>query len=161
VFYYLIGAFGTLMIPTTLMGATLPILARDSVHEDGEIGTRIGALYAWNTAGAVALWLIHEQRAPRAPAGAPAQPTGAALRRWILPLMRLSGTIAFTHEVLWTRLLQHVVGGSVLAFGIMVASFLLGIALGGACGSQLARVRASAWWRGLVPSSVRCSAVMS
>jgi hypothetical protein len=37
---------------------------------------------------------------------------------WILPLMAFSGAVSFTHEVLWTRLLQRVVGGSVMAFGI-------------------------------------------
>jgi spermidine synthase len=60
---------------------------------------------------------------------------------WILPLMFLSGAIAFLHEVLWTRLLARVVGSSIQAFGVMVASFLLGIALGGALGAQLARNR--------------------
>src|SRR5687768_331453 len=45
-----------LLPPTTLMGATLPLLARRAVQrpEDlGLLGRRVGALYAANTAGAV------------------------------------------------------------------------------------------------------------
>jgi hypothetical protein len=39
---------------------------------------------------------------------------------------------SFTYEILWVRLLDHVLGGSVYAFATMLASFLLGIALGSA-----------------------------
>jgi predicted membrane-bound spermidine synthase len=63
---------------------------------------------------------------------------------WILPLICTSGAIAFLHEVLWTRLLARVVGSSIQAFGVMVASFLLGIAIGGALGARLARGREQA-----------------
>jgi len=45
-----------LLPPTTLMGATLPILARHVIRtpaELGFLGTRVGALYAANTIGAV------------------------------------------------------------------------------------------------------------
>ncbi len=50
---------------------------------------------------------------------------------WILPLMLASGAVAFTYEVLWTRMLTHVIGGSIYAFATMLATFLTGIALGG------------------------------
>jgi spermidine synthase len=50
---------------------------------------------------------------------------------WILPLMLASGAIAFTYEVLWSRMLAHVIGGSIYAFATMLAAFLTGIALGG------------------------------
>jgi spermidine synthase len=42
-----------LIIPTALMGATLPVLASYYAHEHGLIGLRVGALYALNTFGAV------------------------------------------------------------------------------------------------------------
>lgn len=45
-----------LIVPTTFMGATLPILSRAVITSDGELGTlgpRVAALYAINTAGAV------------------------------------------------------------------------------------------------------------
>ncbi len=42
-----------LLPPTTLMGATLPLLARHFVRQGGRLGQRVGALYAVNTFGAV------------------------------------------------------------------------------------------------------------
>ena len=45
--------FLTLLIPTTCMGATLPLLARFLVLQSGTVGSRIGGLYAINTLGAV------------------------------------------------------------------------------------------------------------
>jgi predicted membrane-bound spermidine synthase len=66
---------------------------------------------------------------------------GLPAPEWILPLMLLSGAVSFFHEVLWTRMLSHVLGGSIHAFGVMVASFLAGIALGGGLGAWLARSR--------------------
>src|SRR5688572_28629215 len=51
--FYLVSAFVALALPTTLMGATLPMLARYAVAEEAQIGRRIGTLYAMNTAGAV------------------------------------------------------------------------------------------------------------
>ena len=63
---------------------------------------------------------------------------------WILPLMLLSGANTFAYEVLWTRLLGHILGGSIAAFSTMLASFLGGIAIGSAIAARLAtdRVRA-------------------
>ena len=63
---------------------------------------------------------------------------------WVLPLMFISGGVALFHEVLWTRLLTHVLGSSLHAFGIMLASFLGGLACGAAAGSALAGDRRSA-----------------
>lgn len=57
----------------------------------------------------------------------------------VLPLALASGVASFTYEVLWTRLLGHVMGGSVYAFATMLASFLVGIALGSAVASRFAR----------------------
>jgi len=45
--------FALLMIPTTLMGATLPLLSRFLARSRETLGSRIGALYAINTTGAV------------------------------------------------------------------------------------------------------------
>ena len=49
-----------------------------------------------------------------------------AAMHWILPLIAISGMISFVYEVLWTRLLGYVLGGSTAAFATMLASFLLG-----------------------------------
>jgi spermidine synthase len=61
----------------------------------------------------------------------------------ILPIMTLSGVCTFVYEVLWTRLLSHILGGSVAAFAIMLASFLSGIAIGSMVASRFAKTRAS------------------
>ena len=46
-------SFAVLMVPTTCMGATLPLLSRFMVRRGDRVGGGIGALYAVNTAGAV------------------------------------------------------------------------------------------------------------
>jgi spermidine synthase len=43
-----------LIVPTTLMGATLPVLGRAVASGNGPLAGRIGLLYAVNTAGAIA-----------------------------------------------------------------------------------------------------------
>ncbi len=166
--FYLVCSFVILLVPTSLMGATLPLLARHAVRREEEIGSRVAQLYATNTAGAVVgtvltgfvllpalglsltIWvavcangLVFAAAAAlalRAPAVEPtpvqrATPDPRAPNRWILPLIAISGAVSFTYEVFWTRLLGHVLGGSVYAFATMLATFLLGIALGSALAS--------------------------
>jgi spermidine synthase len=57
---------------------------------------------------------------------------------WILPAIAVSGAVSFGFEVLWTRLLGQILGGSIYAFATMLASFLLGITLGSALASRFA-----------------------
>lgn len=191
--FYLVTAFVALAVPTVLMGATLPLLARHAVRTEAQIGRRIGLLYAMNTAGAVAgalltaFWLLPAfglvgavrtgaainfavfvlaagiaRRVPAVAEGAPpARRAGRFLvgrpaAAWVLPLMLLSGAVSFFHEVLWTRMLSHVLGSSIHAFGVMVASFLAGIALGGGVGALLARDRARSV-RALALSQLGCA----
>jgi spermidine synthase len=52
--------------------------------------------------------------------------------------MFASGAASFAYELLWTRLLGHVFGGSLYAFATMLASFLSGIAIGSALASRVA-----------------------
>ncbi len=168
--FQLAGSTAVLLAPTALMGATLPLLARHAVRRDEQVGLRIGILYATNTAGALAgtlaaaVWLlpalglretVYAGAATNAavfaaaallargsPALAPSAPrarTGGP--RWILPCLALSGAASFTYEVLWTRLLAHLLGGSVAAFATMLASFLFGIAAGSALAAPFARDR--------------------
>jgi spermidine synthase/MFS family permease len=44
--------FAVLLLPTFLMGLTLPLLSRVVTTSLGQAGRRIGALYGWNTLGA-------------------------------------------------------------------------------------------------------------
>ena len=60
---------------------------------------------------------------------------------WVMPVMLVSGAVSFTLEVLWTRLLSHLFGGTVYAFAIMLAGFLSGIALGGLLAGRAAKRR--------------------
>ncbi|MBI2849157.1 MAG: fused MFS/spermidine synthase [Chloroflexi bacterium] len=46
-------SFSTLLIPTTLMGGTLPVMSRFLVERKGELGQKVGDLYFLNTIGAV------------------------------------------------------------------------------------------------------------
>jgi len=46
-------AFTLLCVPTSLMGATLPVLSRCIVRNDAALGWSVGTLYALNTGGAV------------------------------------------------------------------------------------------------------------
>ncbi|MBC8288153.1 MAG: fused MFS/spermidine synthase [Nitrospinae bacterium] len=45
-------AFGMMLIPTTFMGATLPIISKYCVTDDSRMGTQVSLLYALNTLGA-------------------------------------------------------------------------------------------------------------
>jgi len=174
--FYLAGTFAVLALPTALMGATLPLLARHAVRSEAEIGPRIGWLYTANTVGAVAgvaaagFWLLPAlglSRTVWVAVGANAAVFGAAaalarsapivepvvstttrpvrdaasMHGWILPVIAVSGAVSFSYEVLWTRLLTHVTGGSVYAFATMLATFLAGIAIGSAVASRRARDR--------------------
>jgi spermidine synthase len=47
------AAFAVLIVPTTLMGATLPVVMESALVKDRAVASRIGLLYAANTTGAI------------------------------------------------------------------------------------------------------------
>ena len=191
-FFYFVMAFIVLAIPTTFMGATLPLLTKYVVKSKEQIGSRVGLLYATNTLGAIggtvvagflllpllglngtvyvgvvinllvfvlAAWIAksvdHEALLKDGVTQEIEQsnePSNTTLieipkrRLWILPIMLLSGANSFVYEVLWTRLLGHVLGGSITAFSTMLAGFLSGIAIGSAITSRFAETRRQAIW---------------
>ncbi len=51
-------AFGMMLIPTTFMGATLPIISKYCVTDDSRMGTQVSLLYALNTLGAASGCLL-------------------------------------------------------------------------------------------------------
>ena len=211
VLFYLVCSFCIILVPTSLMGATLPMLARHAIHRFEHIGSRVGLLYAMNTAGAVAgtltaaycllpalglqatvfvgvavnalvfaiaAWIARRsefrntshneatgpaREVPRLEEYCSAEDDGiddsdphalaVAARRegdinqragWILPIIAISGMVSFTYEVLWTRLLGHILGGSLYAFAAMLAAFLMGITLGSVIASRWACSRTQA-----------------
>ncbi len=167
-------SFAILCVPTTFMGATLPLLARHAVRDDGDIGPRVGALYAINTTGAILgtlvtafvlmpaiglrntvfvgagvnalvfLGAVALSRDTGAREPDPAKASGERAPAVILTIAGVAGVASFTYEVMWVRLIEHVIGGSVYAFSAMLASFLIGIAGGGAIASRIATTRARA-----------------
>jgi spermidine synthase len=187
-----------LILPTALMGATLPILSSYYARERKRIGLHVGTLYTLNTFGAVlgsaatgfllipALGMrvttfiaaainitlgfvalrfsklyeanedsyIHnsmpeevESQAVEKPKPEPrkkrrnpkwataalfAPQFSATAMIVVLASFALSGFIALCYEVIWSRILALIIGSSVYAFSIMLATFLIGLALGAA-----------------------------
>jgi spermidine synthase len=158
-----------LLPPTMLMGATLPAIARFvrstptgmswlGFFYGGNIagavlGVVAAAFYllrvfdvavatyvavAINVAVAVVALVVArflEYREQTVEAGPPAT-TGARL---IYVAIALSGLTALASEVLWTRHLSLFIGATVYGFALILAVFLLGLGIGTAAGSTLAR----------------------
>jgi spermidine synthase len=194
-----------LIVPTALMGATLPVLSSYYARELNRIGLHVGSLYALNTFGAVlgaaatgfllipaigmsattavaaainlalgvaALRLSARFEAPSAADEKPqpfadaapesfAEKSAAARAKpkrnlkpatvanpapqlsktsmvVVLASFALSGFIALSYEVIWSRVLALIIGSSVYAFSIMLATFLIGLALGASMISRFA-----------------------
>ncbi|MFP4378906.1 MAG: fused MFS/spermidine synthase [Candidatus Sumerlaeia bacterium] len=181
-------SFIVLLIPTTIMGATLPVLSRFLVRKSGALGGRVGALYATNTAGAVlgtffagfvfiaafgtrttilmagtfsilagigsillSTWLeknpridaedenvptkdeIDENPALVAEGVEPVLPAG--LSRLVLITYGISGFVALSYQVFWTRALVfrfEYLKNTTYSFSAMLTVFLVGLALGSA-----------------------------
>ena len=56
----------------------------------------------------------------------------------------LSGMSALAAEVVWTRILSLILGGTVYTFSLILAGFLFGLGVGSSVGSMIGRDRASA-----------------
>ena len=170
--------FIALIVPTTLMGGTLPILSTFVSRHRGERSGSLPFLYAFNTFGAVAgstvagfyflpnfsvtttllvaiainmavgflaiyLQGVVAEETPVAidadePGETPPLPAAETAAdpvpyRLVLWGIGVSGFCALGYEVLWTRVLSIVIGASVYGFTIMLAAFLVGIALGSSC----------------------------
>jgi spermidine synthase len=81
-----------------------------------------------------------------APKPAPAEPVNpvpaAHGSGWVYFAIALSGMTALAAEVIWTRLLSLMLGGTVYTFSIILAVFLVGLGLGSSVGSFMARTLA-------------------
>ena len=162
-----------LLVPTFLMGASLPAITRFIKATPKGISWW-GILYAGNTAGAVLGCLTASFFLLRfydvsvatyaavavnlviaiasfalvkvAPVAAPDSQTAQANiveedgPVWPVNLtIAISGATALGAEVVWTRMLGMVFGSTVYCFSIILAVFLIGVAAGGALGSQVLR----------------------
>lgn len=226
-----IFAVVVLIVPTALMGATLPVLSSYYARDTGRIGLHVGSLYALNTFGAVmgaaatgfVLIPTFGMRAATITAAAinillgivalvfarkyeseadvldgaseRAAETGVSTRKQIIARLRerryrllgslfpfftfrkkaesvtsslkrerkrsdkpvsqpskealsrkeltlvlvafgVSGFIALSYEVIWSRVLALIIGSSVYAFSIMLTTFLIGLAAGASLASR-------------------------
>jgi spermidine synthase len=187
----LIPAAIVLLIPTTLMGGTLPVIGKALAHENQSAGSLLGLLYGVNTFGGV-MGVIGATFFLLGTAGAvltlaivsiintiiglisllifgkivriasidsnPSNSISKPDRKqigflWLdkipLAVFFLTGFAALSLEVHWTRILAYVVGSHGYAFGIILAAFLCGIAMGSTLVSRFAdRLNRPAIWLG-------------
>jgi spermidine synthase len=148
-----------LTFPATLMGLTLPTLAR-YVAQDGPMGRRIGLLYALNTTGAVlgaffagvffirtygvlsttliatainaaiCLIALTQLRKKIQERSTTAFPSSLSLSLSFLTFPFLAGFVGLALEILWVRTLVCVVSNNTYSFAIVLADVLAGLALG-------------------------------
>jgi spermidine synthase len=157
-----------LLPPTLLMGASLPAIAR-WMESSADGTSRLGLLYAANTAGAVlgclaagfyllrlhdmstvtcvaaainaATALVSYMVAGRGPVVLRGLTTSRARGAWpVYVAIALSGFTALGAEVVWTRLLSLLLGATVYTFALILAVFLFGIGLGSMAGSLVVRM---------------------
>lgn len=153
-----------LLPATVVMGATLPVLAPwlRSAHRiglcyaanaaGGAAGSLLAGFYLLRvhdayvaTTVAVALNLLAALVATLLAAREPAVaretvPAPGGLERsatMVYVVAALSGFTALAAEVLWTRQLALLFGGTVYTFALILAVFLVGLALGSAAGAAL------------------------
>lgn len=151
-------AFALVLIPTTLMGATLPLLTAELVRRNGNVGQSVGMLYFVNTLGsaaacfAAALYLMRHLGMSgtiylaaamntaialavlllhrRSDHTPPAEQTPSRASIKFLALSAITGFVSLGHEILWYRVYSFITGGSPQSFAYVLGAFLSGIALG-------------------------------
>jgi spermidine synthase len=112
-----------------------------------DMATATYAAVAINLAVAAASYVLAGRTPSEAVAGdapAPAEAQSAvvepAASRWtIYVTIGLSGACALGAEVVWTRLMGMMLGATVYVFSIILAVFLVGLAIGSSAGSLLLR----------------------
>ena len=165
----LVMAFALLLVPTTAMGATLPILIKGLCRYEPAFGRALGMLYGFNTLGAVAGALIGEMvliealgvrgtafvaaganivaaviawRLDRGAAESPPREVASSLNaesRRLLTAAFLCGAVLLALEVVWFRIMLLFTMGTSPIFAIMLAVILAGIGLGGLTGGAWLR----------------------
>lgn len=162
------GAFILLLPATMAMGATLPAMERVLARWHGR-GAALAALYAGNTAGAVlgvlaaAFWLVPTWGLMRTALvcallnlicaaivwqwdddAPPASSSTASPRSpGTLPMLAATGCLGIGYEVLVVRVLSQVTENTVYTFAMLLATYLVGTALGAAAWQRWASQRAA------------------
>lgn len=103
-----------------------------------------GVAVALNVTIAAIAWVMSRGEDTRAAEIAPDAGGVGAPVRGVYAAIAISGLCALGAEVIWTRLLSLMLGATVYTFSIILGVFLLGLGIGSAIGSRLAKDRASA-----------------
>jgi spermidine synthase len=161
-------SFLVLIVPTSLMGGTLPVLSRAYVTRARRLGKEVAGLYSANNLGAfagcmlagyvmleflglrgtlavaaglnavvavVSLALAIGGTSPAAPVEPPG---GSSARAAPLPgavkvalwVFGIEGFTSLAYQISWTRLLIFFIEANIYAITAIVATFLVGLALG-------------------------------
>ena len=110
--------------------------------------------------------LLIARGAAFAPPEAAAQAGVPARGSWaVYVVIALSGYTALASEVIWTRLLSLLIGGTVYAFALILAVFLFGLGIGSSIGSTMSRTVARprlalAWCQMLLCFAIAWAAYM-
>lgn len=187
-------AFGVLLVPSTLMGTTLPLLSRAVIDRPEVVGRGAGALYAVNTLGAVAgctaagfvlipslglqltnglaasislavgicAALLGRSLVATTDSAVTTRAPASSNVRIAYLAIAISGFTALGYQVLWTRALEQYTHNSTYAYSAILATFLLGIAVGSAVAAPLAdRLRRPLLGLGVVELAISASVVAS
>jgi spermidine synthase len=176
-------ATAVLLIPTALMGATLPVLVGARQRSSGSSANAIARIYTWNLVGAIigailagffllpqfgvraTIWIAAatnlaiglvafvvdaksveagwdiggDKREIKRPL-----PQAVLTSKFWLFCAFISGFVTISMQVVWSRMLAMIIGSSTYAFSIVLALFLIGLALGSYLVS--AQKNVNAWW---------------
>jgi spermidine synthase len=164
-----------LLVPTALMGATLPVLVAAQQRDSEDRVNAIARLYTWNLAGAIigaiaagffllpqfgvraTIWIaaatnlaiglaaflldsktvkVRQDADREMAAGQSSEeidrplPQAVLTGRFWLFCAVTSGFVTIAMQVVWSRMLAMIIGSSTYAFSIVLALFLVGLALG-------------------------------
>ena len=129
-----------------------------------DMPTATYAAVALNVVVAGCAWIM-ARKVPYAPpvAAAPAPQAENSGTRLVYVAIALSGFTALGAEVVWTRLLSLLFGGTTYTFSLILAVFLFGLGIGSTGGAELARRAASprrmlGWCQALLCASIAWAA---
>lgn len=127
-----IGAGAGAIVLVPMLGSTLTSAVAVGLNVTAATGAW---LIAARAAGGSAAKEVSREPPPEAAGRELMRPSG---RPWLATAaLALTGFVALASEVAWTRVLALVIGPTTYAFGIMLAVFITGLALGSFAGARL------------------------
>ncbi len=137
------GAFAGVLLSGFFMMEHLGVRNTINAAAAGNMAVAIVCLLMEKWARHAVPLRTNKQRAGEPPGVSEEIPSLPGNRRVVILILMvgfgISGFAALTYEVAWTRILSMIIGSSVYAFSIMLATFLLGLALGSLLFSVIAK----------------------